>query len=45
MVIFVQHTEESILAKRIREKLEEAGGNKKDKIVERTGDKIVDLLH
>ena len=47
-VIFIQHTYESSLAKRIREKLEkleEAGGNIKIKIVERAGDKIVDLLH
>ena len=47
-VIFIQHTHESSLAKRIREKLEkleEAGGNIKIKIVERAGDKIVDLLH
>ena len=47
-VIFIQHIHERNLAKRIREKLErleEAGGNIKIKIVERAGDKIVDLLH
>jgi len=47
-VIFIQHTEGSTLAKRIREKLcklEEAGGNIKVKIVDEAGDKLVDLLH
>ena len=46
-VIFIEHTEESTLAKRIREKLRsiEDIGRVKVKIVERAGDKIVDLLH
>ena len=46
-VAFVPHTEKSELAKRLREKLErlERLGNLKMKIVEKTGDKLVDLLH
>ena len=46
-VIFVQHTAHSTLAKRIREglKLLEKVGSFKIKIVERTGDTLVDLLH
>ena len=46
-VIFVKHTAHSTLAKRIREglKLLEKVGSFKIKIVERTGDTLVDLLH
>ena len=45
--IFVQHTVHSTLAKRVREglKLLEKVGSFKIKIVERTGDTLVDLLH
>ena len=46
-VTFIPHTARSELAKKMREKLEslEHLGNLKMKIVEQTGDKIVDLLH
>ena len=46
-VTFVPHTQKSELAKRLREKLEslEKLGNLKMKIVEETGEKLVDLLH
>jgi len=46
-VLFIQHTQNSELAKRLRGKLEilEKVGNIKLKIVERTGEKIVDLVH
>ena len=46
-VVFVPHTRKSELAKRLREKLEslEKLGNLKIKIVEETGEKLVDLLH
>ena len=46
-VLFVQHTERSALAKKLREKLEtlEKVGNIKIKVVEKTGDKPTDLLH
>ena len=46
-VLFVQHTTNSELAKRMRKRLEllEKVGYIKLKIVERTGDKIVDLVH
>ena len=46
-VIFIQHTEKSELAKRMREKLGnlEKVGNLKFKIVEKTGTKLEDLLH
>ena len=46
-VIFIQHTPNSELAKRIRDKLKELEkvGNIKIKIVERTGDKLSDILH
>ena len=46
-VIFVQHTEFSKLAKRMRERLEnfEKLGTIKIKIVERAGEKLVDALH
>ena len=46
-VMYVQHTEHSKLAKLIREKLKtlEDLGCFKLKVVERTGDKLVDLLH
>ena len=46
-VTFIPHTAKSELAKRMRQKLESLDklGNLKMKIVEQTGDKIVDLLH
>ena len=46
-VIFLQHTPNSELAKRVREKLRELEkvGKVKIKIVERTGDKLSDILH
>ena len=46
-VVFIPHTENSELAKRMRAKLEalEKLGNLKMKVVEQTGDKVVDLLH
>ena len=46
-VLFVPHTEKSTLAKRMRAKLAniEKIGKLKVKIVERAGEKIVDLLH
>ena len=46
-VLFIQHTKHSELAKLIRERLKviEKVGLLKVKIVERTGDKLVDLLH
>ena len=46
-VLFIQHTQNSELAKRLRGKLEilEKVENIKLKIVERTGEKIVDLVH
>ena len=46
-IIFIQHTEYSELAKVIRKRLQdlEKIGKLKIKIVERTGDKIVDILH
>ena len=46
-VLFVQHTERSALAKKLREKLEtlERVGNIKIKVVEKTGNKLTDLLH
>ena len=46
-VLFIQHTEKSELAKRLREKLEtlEKVGRMKFKIVEKTGNKLEDLLH
>ena len=46
-VIFVQHTEKSELAKRMREKFRtlEKVGDLKLKIVKRTGTKLEDLLH
>ena len=46
-VMFIEYTEGSELARRIRDKLEkiEKVGRLKVKIVERAGDKIVDLLH
>ena len=46
-VIFVQHTEFSKMAKRMREKLDklEKLGSIKIKLVERAGDKLVDVLH
>ena len=46
-VIFVQHTPYSELAKRMRKKLDslERLGKFKVKLVERAGNKIVDILH
>ena len=46
-VLFVPHTEGSLLAKKWREKLElfEKVGDIKLKVVERAGSKLVDLLH
>ena len=46
-IIFLQHTAHSELATRVREKLSELEkvGKVKVKIVERCGDKLVDLLH
>ena len=46
-VIFIQYTDHSELAKVIRKRLEdlEKVGRIKVKLVERTGNKIVDLLH
>ena len=46
-VIFIQHTKNSELAKRMRSKLEtiEKVSSIKIKIVERTGDKVVEILH
>ena len=46
-VIFVYHTQFSELAKRMRKKMEnlEKLGKFKVKIVERTGNKVVDILH
>ena len=46
-VIFVQHTEFSKLAKRMSEKLDslEKLGNKKIKLIERAGEKLIDKLH
>ena len=46
-VTFVPNTKKSELVKRLREKLEslEKLGNLKMKIVEETGEKLVDLLH
>ena len=46
-VIFIQRTEHSIMAKNIRSRLSELEkvGVMKIKIVERAGDKLVDLLH
>ena len=46
-VMFIEYTEGSELARRVREKLEkiEKVGRIKVKIVERSGDKIVELLH
>ena len=46
-VVFVQHTEYSRLAQNIREKLKllKVLGSFKIKLVERTGDTLVDLLH
>ena len=47
-VIFIQQTKDGVLANRIREKLkliEESGGKIRIKLVERAGDKIIDLLH
>ena len=46
-VFFIPHTEHSELAKRIREKLKsfEEISNIKIKLVERTGEKLVDILH
>ena len=46
-VLFVPHTEKSELAKRIREKLKvmESISSLRVKVVERTGGKIVELLH
>ena len=46
-VMFIQHTQHSELARNIRERLKviENVGTLKIKLVERTGDKLVDLLH
>ena len=46
-VLFVPHTEKSELAKRWRAQIEafEKVGSLRFKIVERTGDKLTDLLH
>ena len=46
-VAFVPHTYKSELAKRLRERLEklEKLGSLKLKVVEKTGEKLVDLLH
>ena len=46
-VIFIQHTEHSTLARNIRCRLQELekNGKIKIKIVERAGEKLVDLLH
>ena len=46
-VVFVPHTYKSELAKRLRERLEklEKLGSLKLKVVEKTGEKLVDLLH
>ena len=46
-VMFIDHTAHSELAQRIREKLKQLDGvtQIKFKIVEKTGDKVVDLLH
>ena len=46
-VVFVFHTEKSELAKRWRRKLEmfEKLGTIKLKVVERTGEKLTDILH
>ena len=46
-VLFVQHTHKSELAKRLREKLEslEKLGSLKFKVVEKTGNKLEDVLH
>ena len=45
--MFVPHTHKSELAKRLRERLEtlEKLGNIKMKVVEKTGEKLDDLLH
>ena len=46
-VLFVQHTDKSELAKRIREKLSqfEDMSSIRLRVVERTGEKLVDILH
>ena len=46
-VIFIQHTEHSVLAQRIRENFKEFErvSRFRIKFVEKTGDKVVDLLH
>ena len=46
-VLFIQHTPKSELAKRVRVKLEnlEKVGNLKFKVVEKTGNKLEEILH
>ena len=46
-VSFIQHTMHSEMVRRMREKLKEIEkvGKFKIKLVEKTGDKVVDLLH
>ena len=46
-VFFVPHTENSVLAKRIRDKLKafEEISTIRVKLVERTGEKLCDILH